>query len=98
MIYRKGRKRVSPRGQRLKIMIEDIPQVWQATFLIPIVFNNLQAWVQFVSYSKGNGSFYLIATYLMLNTIGSFVLILFTQENKKIHSYSRKQYPEAFIN
>lgn len=84
-------------GKRVKIMMEDIPQVWQACFISATIFYNLQGLAQFISYSKGNSDFAMIATYLILNTISSFILVLFTWDGRNIHQYTRKQYPDAFI-
>jgi hypothetical protein len=84
-------------SKRVKIMMEDIPKVWQAFFLFLTLSNSLQGWGQFVSYSKGNSDFFLIAGWLLINTLSSFILVNFIKENRKLHQYTRKQYPDAFI-
>lgn len=95
-IFQRQRNKTRSGLERLKIMVEDIPQIWQASFLVITFFNNLQGLVQFISYHNGNGDFYLVASYLMLNTMSSLLLFLFVNENTKSHEYTRRNYPDAF--
>ncbi|QES88248.1 hypothetical protein [Rhizosphaericola mali] len=95
-IFQRQRNKTRSGLERLKIMMEDIPQIWQASILVITIFNNLQGLIQFISYQNGNGNFYLISSYLVLNTMSSLLLTLFFKENAILHEYTKRNYPNAF--